>query len=66
MTKQALHDLIDRLPDSQTGAAKRYLEFLLTHDEASVGPEMLNRIDRARLERGPGIPHEEILREFGS
>jgi hypothetical protein len=65
MSKQALHDLVDRLPDSETGAAKRYLEFLLAHDEAPVDPEILKRIDRARLERGPGIPHEEILREFG-
>jgi hypothetical protein len=35
-------------------------------DEPPVDPEMLKRIDAARTQGGPGIPHEEILREFGS
>lgn len=66
MSKQQLHELIDRLPESETEAAARYLEFLLAHDEAPVDPEMLQRIDAARARNGPGIPHEEILREFGA
>jgi hypothetical protein len=28
-TKQQIHELVDRLPESETGAAARYLEFLL-------------------------------------
>lgn len=66
MGKQQLHELVDRLPESETGAAARYLEFLIVHDEAPVDPEMLQRIDAARAEHRPGIPHEEILREFGA
>ncbi len=65
MSKQQLHELVDRLPESETLAASRYLEFLLAHDEAPVDPEMLQRIDTARAHPGPGTAHEEILREFG-
>ena len=64
-TKQQIHELVDRLPESETGAAVRYLEFLLAQDEAPIDAEMLKRIDAARAEQGGGIPHEEILREFG-
>ena len=66
MSKQQLHELVDRLPASETGAAARYLEFLIAHDEAPIDPEMLQRIDAARTQQGPGIPHEEVLREFGA
>jgi hypothetical protein len=65
-TKQQIHELVDRLPESEAGAAKRYLEFLLAHDEAPIDPEMLKRIDAARAQPGAGIPHAEILREFGA
>jgi hypothetical protein len=41
MSKQQLHELIDRLPESETGAAARYFEFLLAHDEAPIDAEML-------------------------
>ena len=66
MGKQQLHELIDRLPESETVAAARYLEFLLAHEEAPVDSEILQRIDAARKQPGPGISHEEILREFGA
>jgi hypothetical protein len=65
-TKRQIHELVDRLPESESGAAARYLEFLLAHDEAPVDPEMLKRIDAARAQLGAGIPHAEILREFGA
>jgi predicted nucleic acid-binding protein len=62
--KERLHHLIDELPDSEISAALRFLESL-TVREAPVDPEMLARIDAARANPSPGIPHEEILREFG-
>ena len=66
MSKQQLHELVDRLTESEALAATRYLEFLIAYDELPVDPGMLKRIDSARAQRGPGIPHEEILREFGA
>jgi hypothetical protein len=62
--KQHLHQLIDQLPEVELPVAARYIEFLLSH-EAPVDPEMLARIDAARANPSPGIPHEEILREYG-
>ena len=62
--KQHLHQLIDQLPEVELTAAARYIEFLLSH-EAPVDPEMLARIDAARANPSRGIPHEEILREYG-
>jgi hypothetical protein len=63
--REQLHSLVERLPDSEITAAERYLEFLLAREEAPVDPEMLERIDRARARRSAGIPHEEIMREYG-
>jgi hypothetical protein len=58
MSKRQLHELVDRLPESETGAAARYLEFLLAHDEAPLDPEMLRRIDAARAQQSAGIPRQ--------
>lgn len=63
--KQGLRGLIDMLPDSEIMAAARYLEFLISSREAPIDPEMLKRIDAARAEPPAGVPHEEILREYG-
>ncbi|MGA2597680.1 MAG: hypothetical protein ABSH09_11915 [Bryobacteraceae bacterium] len=62
--KQQLHQLIEQLPESEMNAAARYLEFLLAR-EAPIDPEMLARIDQARAHPSPGIPHEDLLREYG-
>ena len=65
-SKHQLHELIDRLPDSEAEMAARYLQFLIAQEEPPVDPDMLKRIDEARANPGPGIPHEDILREFGA
>jgi hypothetical protein len=62
--KEQLHQLIDQLPHEEITAAERYLRFLIAQ-EAPVDPEMLARIDAARAHPCAGIPHEEVLREFG-
>ena len=62
--KHQLHNLIERLPESELVAAMRYLEFLLDR-EGPVDPEVLARIDRARANPSPGISHQDVLREFG-
>jgi hypothetical protein len=63
--KEELHSLVEQLPDSELAAAARFLEFLLSREESPVDPEMLKRIDAARAESSEGIPHEEILTEYG-
>jgi hypothetical protein len=45
-------------------AAERHLEFL-TGRESPLDPEMLQRIDAARVRRSSGIANEDVLREFG-
>ena len=62
--KQQLHALVDQLPETEAGAAARYLQFLISQ-EAPFDPAMLARIDAARENPSPGIPHDEVLREFG-
>jgi hypothetical protein len=62
MSKQQLHELIDRLPESEVGAAARYLEFLLEHDEPPIDPAMLQEINASRRDRGGKSPMKQIDR----
>jgi metallophosphoesterase superfamily enzyme len=64
MSKEQLHELVNRLPESEVAPAARYLEFLIAHEEQPVYPEMLARINVARTHPAVGIPHEEIQWEF--
>jgi hypothetical protein len=63
LDKEQLHRLVDRLPEAGVLAALRYVESLLSK-EAPVDPQMLARIDAARRGPSPGIPHDDIMREF--
>jgi hypothetical protein len=76
--KQYAHDLIERLEPEETRVAVRFLEFMLLDPVARslatapveaepITAEEAAALDEARasLDRGEGIPHEEILREFG-
>jgi len=74
--KQA-HALLDLLPDEKVTAVRNLLEAMvepisksLTNaedDGEELAPQALMSIKRARasLARGEGVPHEEVLREFG-
>ncbi|PYT92544.1 MAG: hypothetical protein DMG36_14385 [Acidobacteria bacterium] len=76
-TKEHAHELIDRLPPTQLSAVVGLLEAMLDPvsrtianapvEEEELTPETAAALDRARasLARGEGIPHDEILREFG-
>jgi len=77
-TRQQLHEAIERLPDSEIPAALRYIEFLSVNpalyslltaplDDEPYTPEQQQRDMEAdaAIERGEGIPHEEVVREFG-
>jgi hypothetical protein len=77
-TKEHVYELIDRLPPNQLSAVVGLLEAMLDPvslaianapvEEEELTPETAAALDRARasLARGEGIPHEEILREFGA
>jgi ethanolamine utilization microcompartment shell protein EutL len=75
--KQHAHELLDQLGPSQLAAVTRLLEVMvdpLGHsiaqaqvEEEQITPEIATALDRtcASIERGEGIPHEEVLRAFG-
>jgi hypothetical protein len=78
MSRDALHELIDRIPEAEIGAAQRYLEYLsispayraalgAPQDEEPVTEGDAQAISRARndIEAGRVVSHDEILREFG-
>jgi hypothetical protein len=75
--RQQAHALLDMLPQEKLAAVRGLLEVLVEPlsrslasapvEEEEVTPETAAALDRARasLARGEGIPHEDILREFG-
>ena len=78
--KQHAHALLERIPADQMTAAVRFLEFLLLDPvlrslaTAPLDDEPLSVEEERALERadawlkergGHGIPHEEVLAEFG-
>ena len=75
--RQQAHALLDLLPAEKLNAVRSLLEVLVEPLERSlalapVEEEALTsetaaalELARASLARGEGIPHEEILREFG-
>ena len=77
MSRDTLHDLIDRIPEEELPAAKRFLEYLVVSpayraalsappDDEPVTEADAAAIARARHEVRAGnvISHDEILREF--
>lgn len=78
MSREALHELIDRLPESQIVAAQRALERLATDtgfraamsappDDEPITAGDAEAIARAQrdIQAGMVVSHNEILREFG-
>ena len=75
--RRAAHVLIDMLSAEKMNAVRSLLEVMvepLSHslalvpvEDEELSPETTAAILRARasLARGEGVPHEEILREFG-
>jgi ethanolamine utilization microcompartment shell protein EutL len=69
--------MLDMLPAENVAVVRNLLEVMVEPLDRSLAlapvedeelkPEMAATLERARLslERGEGIPHEEILREFG-
>ena len=75
--RQQAHALLDMLPDEKLNAVRSLLEVMVEPlsrslalaavEEEELTPETAAALERARasLASGEGIPHEEILREFG-
>lgn len=78
MNRDSLHSLIDRLPESDLSAARRFLEYLVVNpafraaqaapvDDEEVTPGDAEAMIRAQAEVDAGrvSPHDDVLREFG-
>ena len=75
--RQQAHALLDLLPAEKLSAVRSLLEVMVEPlarslalagvDEEEIAPETVAAIDRSRasLSRSEGVPHEDILREFG-
>ena len=75
--RRQAHALLDALPAEKLNAVRSLLEVMvepLTRslalaevEEEDLTPDTAAALDRARasLARGGGIPHDEVLREFG-
>jgi len=77
LQRQQAHELLDLLPAEKLNAVRRLLEVLVEPlsrsldtapiEDEEITPETAAALDRARasLAHGEGIPHKEVLREFG-
>jgi hypothetical protein len=75
--RRQAHALLDALPAEKLNAVRSLLEVMVEPlarslalaevEEEALAPNTVAALDRARasLARGEGIPHDEIMREFG-
>jgi hypothetical protein len=75
--RQHAHELIDRMAPGQVAAVVGLLEIMLDplartlasapYDDEPVSAEEARDVEAAKasLARGEGVPHEEVLAEFG-
>ena len=75
--REQAHLLLDVLPDEKVAAVRGLLDVMVEPlsrslatapvEDEDLKPETVAALDRARssLARGEGVPHEDVLREFG-
>lgn len=67
-TRRHVHELIDRLPPVQLSAVARLLDAFLNEPE-EISEDEEQAVEEARRwlaeHGGRGIPHEEVLADFG-
>jgi hypothetical protein len=68
--KTELYQLVDRLPAAEVRTARRFLEYLVFHqkddDEPYSAAQQESDVQSlAEIEKGDGIAHEDMLRDFG-
>ena len=66
-TRQHVHELIDQLPPAKLNAVAGLLEVMLDREEISADEERAVSEAKQWLREngGQGIPHEEVLADFG-
>jgi hypothetical protein len=78
MSRQILHELVDRIPDEELAAAQRFLQYLAVSPayraalSAPPDDEPVTEADAAAITRAQDelraekiVSHEDVLREFG-
>jgi hypothetical protein len=78
MNREALHDLVNRIPENDLAAAQRYLQYLAASpayraglsappDDEPVIADDSEAIEKAagEIRAGKVASHDDILREFG-
>jgi len=78
MNRETLHNLIDRIPEADLGAARRFLEYLVVspvfraaqaapmdEEEVTAADAEAMRRAQAEVDAGHVSSHEDVLREFG-
>ena len=75
MMREELRMLVDHIPDADVPTTRKFLRALIDPVELSLltapfddepeTEEERTEVEAARRETGPGIPHKEVLREFG-
>jgi hypothetical protein len=78
MSRQTLHNLVDRIPEEELSSAQRFLEYLAVNpasraawsappDDEPVTEDDAGAIARAHEEvrTGKVVSYDDILREFG-
>ena len=75
--RQEAHTLLDQLPDEKVAAVRTLLAVMVEPlsrsllsapiENEELSEETVRALERAQasLARGEGIPHDEVLREFG-
>jgi len=59
--RDILHELVDRLPNAEIEAARRFLEFLSHREMAEeIDPQTAAEIRASLADPRPDIPHEEL------
>jgi hypothetical protein len=79
MSRETLHNLIDRIPEEELSAAQRFLEYLASNqayraalaappDDEPVRSGDAEAIAKARedVRAGRIVSHDDVLREFGN
>ncbi len=78
MSRQTLHELVDRIPEEELPTAQRFLEYLAVSPayraalSAPPDDEPVTEGDAAAIARAQGeirtgqiVSHEDVLRDFG-